>query len=134
MRGKLKLLTLALVMLSCSKEGTDPDYGINYSYGRHLSHDRIVLGGRLENPYKTENMTKALMSLYPTKADRLPVESTDLYVRFLPSDKQEYDRLEDMGIHLVDHPLDYEIAVEGDWYHDPEVPDDKVTWRYSIRQ
>ena len=132
MRGKLKLLTLALVMLSCSKEGTDPDYGINYSYGRHLSHDRIVLGGRLENPYKTENMTKALMSLYPTKADRLPVESTDLYVRFLPSDKQEYDRLEDMGIHLVDHPLDYEIAVEGDWYHDPEVPDDKVTWQYAV--
>ena len=112
MRGKFNLLLLALAMVSCSKEGEVPDYGINYSYGRHLGHDMIVLGERLENPYKTENVTKALQSLYPTKADRVQVEPTDYYVRFLPSSKEECDRLIEMGLELIDHPLDYEIAVE----------------------
>ena len=124
MRGKFNLLLLALAMVSCSKEGEVPDYGINYSYGRHLTHEKIVLGARLENPYKTENVTKALRSLYPTKADRVEVEATDFYVRFLPSSKEECDRLIEMGLELIDHPLDYEIEVEGDWYHDPQVPED----------
>ena len=92
----------------------------------------IVLGDRLENPYKTENITKALESLYPTKADRVDVRTTNLYVRFLPADDREYRRLEDMGIIMTDHPLDYAIAVEGDWYHDPEVPDEDVTWQYAV--
>ena len=132
MKGKLNLLFLALVMMSCSKEGEVPDYGINYSYGRHLEHDKIVLGDRLENPYKTVNVTKALQSLYPTKADRVEVEPTDFYVRFLPSSEEECERLIQMGLELIDHPLDYEITVEGDWYHDPGVPEDKVTWQYAV--
>lgn len=126
------MLILALILVSCSKEGEVPDYGINYSYGRHLGHDRIVLGDRLENPYKTVNVTKALQSLYPTKADRVEVKATDLYVRFLPSGKEQCDRLEQMGLELVDHPLDYEIAVDGDWYHDPQVPENDVTWQYAV--
>ena len=132
MKGKFSLLILTLVIMSCSKENEVPEYGINYSYGRHLGHDRIVLGSRLENPYKTVNVTKALQSLYPAKADRVEVEATDFYVRFLPSSKAECDRLEDMGLELIDHPLDYEIEVEGDWYHDPQVPEDKVTWQYAV--
>lgn len=126
------MLLLALVMVSCSKDNVNADFGIDYEYGRGLSHDKIVLGNRLENPYKTENITKALASLYPTKAGRVEVEPTDLYVRFLPADKEECDLLESMGLQLVDHPLDYAIAVEGDWYHDPEVPDGNVTWLYSV--
>lgn len=123
---------MALVMMSCSKDGNVPDYGIDYSYGRHLTHDKIVLGQRLENPYKTANVTKALQSLYPTKADRVEVSATDLYVRFLPSGKDQCDLLEEMGLELIDHPLDYDIAVEGDWYHDPQVPEDDVTWQYAV--
>lgn len=132
MKGTLNLLILALLIVSCSKEGKVPEHGINYSYGRNLEHERIVLGNRLENPYKTVNVTKALMSLYPTKADRVEVKATDLYVRFLPSSEQECDLLIGMGLELIDHPLDYEIAVEGDWYHDPEVPEGQVTWQYAV--
>ena len=132
MRSKVQLLFMALLMLSCSKETMSPDHGIDYSYGRDLTHDRIVLGDRLENPYKTQNITKALASLYPTKADRVEVKATDLYVRFLPADKQQYNLLESLGLELVDHPLDYDIAVEGDWYHDPEVPESNVTWQYAV--
>ena len=132
MRGEKIMLFLTLTLMSCGKEGITPEYGIDYEYGRNLSHDKIVLGGRLENPYKTENITKALNSLYPTKADRVEVKATDLYVRFLPADKSECDCLADLGLELVDHPLDYSIAVEGDWYHDPEVPDGNVTWQYAV--
>ena len=132
MRGKLKLALLTLALMSCSKEGLSPERGIDYSYGRNLSHDRIVLGDRLENPYKTENITKALEALYPTKADRVDVRTTNLYVRFLPADENQFHMLERMGLHLTDHPLDYAIKVDGDWYHDPSVPEGNVTWQYAV--
>ena len=128
----MKLALLALAMMSCSKEGHSPERGIDYQYGRQLSHDCIVLGERLENPYKTENITKALQSLYPTKADRVDVRTTNLYVRFLPRDEKEYLQLQRLGLHLTDHPLDYAIKVDGDWYHDPSVPQDDVTWQYAV--
>lgn len=132
MRGKFKLALMALMMMACSKEGPVTGRDLNYDYGRELSHGKIVLGERLENPYKTENITKALNSLYPTKADRVDVKTTDLYVRFLPSDMAECDSLISLGLRLTDHPLDYDILVEGDWYHDPEVPEDEVTWQYAV--
>ena len=132
MRGKIRLMLMALVVMSCSGNGMDPTDGVDYQYGRNLSHEKIVLGARLENPYKTENITKALHSLYPTKADRVDVRTTDLYVRFLPKNEDQLEFLEDMGLRLMDHPLDYEILEDGDWYHDPEVPDDKMTWQYAV--
>ncbi len=132
MRVNKLILLLTLAMVACQKDGMNPDNGIDYEYGRELSHGMIVLGDRLENPYKTENVTKALASLYPTKAGRVEVEPTDLYVRFLPADKEECEILEDLGLQLIDHPLDYEIAVDGDWYHDPQVPEGNVTWQYAV--
>lgn len=128
----MTLVLLALMLLSCGKE--EPHYGrdVNYEYGRDLMHGKIVLGDRLENPYKTENITRALQALYPTKADRVELKSTDLYVRFLPSDKDQYDLLVDLGLLLQDHPMDYDIVVDGDWYHDPDVPDGEVTWQYAV--
>ena len=132
MRGRFTVVLMILMMMSCSKEGTVPERGINYEYGQDLTHEMIVLGDRLENPYKTENITKALHSLYPTKADRVDVKTTNLYVRFLPEDDAEYDMLTAAGLQLVDHPLDYDILVDGDWYHDPEVPEGDVTWQYAV--
>ena len=132
MRGERIILFLALALASCQNDGMSPDRGIDYEYGKELPHGKIVLGNRLENPYKTENITKALASLYPTKAGRVEVQSTDLYVRFLPESQQECDELEALGLELVDHPLDYAIAVDGDWYHDPQVPEGNVTWQYAV--
>ncbi len=132
MRGRITIMLMALVMMSCSKNALFQESGIDYSYGRKLSHEMIVLGDRLENPYKTENIEKALKSLYPTKADRVDVKPTNIYVRFLPADEHEYDMLAAMGIELVDHPLDYDVLVEGDWYHDPSVPEGNMTWQYAV--
>ena len=132
MRGKIKLALMALVMMACSKEGPSPESDHNYDYTLGISHDEIVLGERLENPYKTDNITKALNSLYPTKADDIDVTTTDLYVRFLPASQEDYDALLSRGLRMFDHPLDYAIEVEGDWYHDPEIPQGQITWQYTV--
>ena len=132
MRGKIALVLMAVLAMSCSKEGFRTERGLDYSYGRNIPHDKIVLGSRLQNPYTTENMTKALHSLYSTRADRVDVKTTDLYVRFLPSDQSQYDQLRSLGLDLMDHPMDYDIVVEGDWYHDPDVPAEDVTWQYAV--
>lgn len=132
MRGKFTLMLLLLILTSCSKDWAGVEPNLDYTYGRQLTHGMIVLGDRLENPYTTQNMTKALNSLYPTKADRVDVKTTNLYVRFLPAEEAEYETLLSLGLNLTDHPLDYDIAVEGDWYHDPEIPDGKLTWQYAV--
>lgn len=125
-------MLLAFALMACTKNDPDQDRGIDYHYGRKLSHEKIVLGARLENPYKTENITRAFQALYPVKSDRLEIRTTDLYVRFLPKTEEEYELLQSLDMMMTDHPLDYEIVEEGDWYHDPEVPEGNVTWQYAV--
>ena len=63
MRGKFKLALMALVMMACSKEGLSDGSSQDFDYQFGNSQGKIVLGERLENPYKTENITKALHNL-----------------------------------------------------------------------
>lgn len=122
------LATAALC--SCTEKALVPDIkGADIS---SLSHEMIVLGEQLEDPYSVDNITKALNSLYPTKAGRVDVRPTDKYVRFLPEGQEQYDALVNEGYYLVDHPLDYRIVKDGDYYHDPEVPSDHITWQYAV--
>lgn len=126
----MRLKLLAFVLMSCSS----PDMELPSGH-QPVADDydgMIVLGDRLENPYKTENITKALESLYPVKSGKVKVASTNLYVRFLPADGREFDILLDSGIDLIDHPLDYQILKEGDWYHDPEIDEGQMTWQYAV--
>lgn len=121
---------LVSAMSACDASSIDTDD----SYGQEpeLEHGMMVLGRRLEDPYSVKNITKALQSLYPTKAGEINVSATDLYVRFLPGDQEEYDRLVEMGVEMLDHPLDYEIVREGDYYHDPDIPEGDITWQYAV--
>ncbi len=132
MRGTVTIMAAVILMVSCGKEGMRTDQRLNYEYGRNIPHGMIELGDRLENPYTTENITKALHSLYPTKADRIDVRPTNLYVRFLPESEAEFEKLKSMTTDLMDHPLDYDVRVEGDWYHDPEVETGNITWQYAV--
>ena len=123
---------LAAVLLAASCTGSLFETPGGYSGPSSVPHEMIVLGSRLDDPYTVENMTKALGSLYPTKSDRVVVEATHLYMRFLPADDGEFDELVDAGLELLDHPVDYEVIREGDYYHDPEIPEDQITWQYAV--
>lgn len=97
---------------------------------------KIVLGERKKNPYSVENMKKAFASLSQENGrlavDEGIVRTTHLYVRFLPSNWEQYDELlRDTSLTLYNIPLDYEILVPGSIYHDPSIPEDKPTWQYT---
>lgn len=126
-----KFLSVLLLAQACNGEQFSLVNVITDEDG-NVGHGMIVLGERLDDPYSVENMSLALSSVYGTKGDRVVLKPTDYYVRFLPKSREEYDRLEAMGIVMLDHPVDYEIVREGDWYHDPTVPDEEITWQYAV--
>lgn len=132
MKRFLLFFGAAVTFLSCERVDLGTGDSSAGRYGDDLSHDAIVLGRQLDDPYRTENVTRALAALYPTKADRVNVETTDYYVRFLPANQEEFDFLKSLGIELLDHPVDYEIVKEGDWYHDPSVEEENITWQYAV--
>ena len=131
MKNKILFLPfVAIALLSCSERDLGEKDAQTGPY--ELTHEMIVLGDRMEDPYSLENMNAALASVYPTKAGRVDLQATDIYVRFLPKDQEEYRMLLNSGLVLFDHPIDYQIIKDGDYYHDPELPEDKITWQYAV--
>lgn len=117
------------LMPSCSKSNLE---NLREEYDQYsVQHGEIVLGEQLDNPYTTENVKSAFAALYPTKS-RSDITTTDYYVRFLPKDSDELDRLKEMGVTMLDHPVDYSIVREGDYYHDPMLDEDSITWQYAV--
>lgn len=130
MKRFLLFLSVALFLGACDAGTVEGDRPVPPAPG--LEHGMIVLGEQLEDPYSVENISKALQSLYPTRAERIIPEPTDLYVRFLPAGREQLDRLQALGLTLLDHPMDFRIAREGDYYHDPLVPEGEITWQYAV--
>ena len=125
------LLLPVLLLAACGRESV-PEPTSSWVPDEGLYHGMIQLGEKLDDPYTVENMQAALTKVYPTKAERVDIKATDLYVRFLPEDDSQLQRLEDMGLYLMDHPMDYRIVREGDYYQDPEVGEDAITWQYAV--
>ena len=123
---------IGLLFISCEKQfekkiANPVDVTINRD-------GMMVLGKKLENPYSVENMQKAYQNLKKKKGDipDIVIEATHLYIRFLPNNHEEYDRLLwDSIIEIYDHPLDFEILQVGNFYHDPSLPVSSITWQYS---
>ena len=70
---------------------------------------------------------------FQKSAEQIEIKKTDLYVRFLPKDSLELNNIEkDATLVMFDYPLDYEIEHEGEYYHDPEIPEDQISWRYAV--
>jgi len=131
MKHCLSVFFLSAALLpSCSKDGFSSFDPVRVD-DSELLHGEIILGDQLDNPYSIENVKSALRRLYPTKAVG-DIVSTDYYVRFLPSDDAQLSELLQSGITLVDHPVDYTIVQDGDYYHDPSVSSDKITWQYAV--
>ena len=132
MRKRCKLLLIPLFVLgACKSEGL-PEEQPGRTPEPVLYHGMIELGEKLEDPYTVENMREALATVYPTKAGRSDITATDLYVRFLPEDDSQLQTLQERGVYLLDHPMDYRIVREGDYYQDPEVGEDAITWQYAV--
>ena len=132
MKRSAILFAPALLLAACQEEGINPENPWTDDVQETISHEMIELGEQLEDPYSIVNMTEALQTLYPTKAGRRVLSPTDLYVRFLPLNQGQYDHLEDLGVAMLDHPMDYKIVKEGDYYQDPEIPDGDITWQYAV--
>ncbi|MBR5208861.1 MAG: hypothetical protein IKV67_03300 [Paludibacteraceae bacterium] len=95
----------------------------------------IILGKKLNNPYSLKNMQAAYDSL--CRASGVATRSVDmlqpthLYVRFLPKDSADINRLDKEKLDLFCYPLDYDVEQWGDYYHDPSIPEDQPTWQYT---
>ena len=113
-----------LMLNACDRSGGLDDDSLLQN--EKVYHGMIELGEKLEDPYTVENMQEALTKLYPTKAGRIDIKATDLYVRFLPADDAQLKRLKALDLYLMDHPMDYRIVREGDYYQDPEVGEEAL--------
>ena len=134
MKWIIKIMLPALLLASCSKEGASPEGNapeVPEERQEQASHGMMMLGEKLDNPYSLANVKAAVASLYPS-SEVEDLAPTDYYVRFLPASGDEYARLEEAGVEMADHPLDREILQDGDYYHDPTVPEDGITWQYAV--
>lgn len=119
-------------MQACEKTEVNDPYISDETDTENISHEMIELGDKLEDPYSVGNITKALQALYPTKASRIEIKPTDIYARFLPENDDQMMALQEMGVEFLDHPMDYAIVKDGDYYHDPEIGEEEITWQYCV--
>ncbi len=139
----LGALLLVPVLLSSCKQNLDPvavepaENTVSKAGYRVAQDGKIVLGKKLENPYTVEVMTKAYALVAAKTGNKVsesksPVRTTHQYVRFLPKDWKQYDLLKrDTVLRLSDVPLDYEVEMHGNNYHDATVCDTCPTWQYT---
>ena len=143
-KNALKFLVLTLIgimIYSCQNENdftTQLEEPINLNEQDGLK--KTVLGKKLKNPYSVENMQKALNNIQQSKSlakskgtsANLEITTTHLYIRFKPVNEEELNLIErDTTLILFDHPMDYEISEEGDFYQDPEIPEELPTYQYT---
>lgn len=131
------VLLVALVSLaSCNEDkfNDDSDYHFMTKTSDSENGDMMILGQKYPNPYSVSNMWAAFSDLKNSGelSENINIRTTDLYVRFLPTDTAQYNRLnEDTNLVLFDYPLDYEIIEEGEYYHDPSIAEGEYTWLYT---
>ncbi|MEW5845029.1 MAG: hypothetical protein AB1777_02060 [Bacteroidota bacterium] len=125
---------LAAVFYGCEKE---PLHQEPNTPKEASAEGMIKLGKRLENPFTVENMQKAYNNLVKQGAVKsgLEISPTHQYIRFLPSDMEQFDQLElDTLNAMFDYPLDYEIEEGGTYYYDPELNPEvnPYSWQYVV--
>lgn len=132
-----------LLTTSCEKEALTPSVESpeteQPAVDSDLHEGMIQVGKQLKNPYSVENMRMALRKLMDEgmlksgSIEETAIETTHLYVRFLPANNEEMGIIcSDTSLVFYDHPLDYEIKPGGIYYHDPLVPDSLITYQYTV--
>jgi hypothetical protein len=134
---KFSLLTLVLIISifnACSKSPTSVQDSNNTQYS-----NVTVLGNKINDPYTTESMSKALNTLINEKMNSktlakrmaplsdkpITLRPNYLYVKFLPKGKMQDKVLKryDSTLVLFPYPLDYEFVQKGVEYIDPSIED-----------
>lgn len=127
------LLLSCITLLSCIEEPVQIDDKV---LNEELSGETSVLTRSsstgtyeiLPNPYALQVMQE-VYDIY-SETD-ITLEATDLYVKFMPKDSLELQRLiNDYDLELFDYPLDIELA-EGEVYANPDLPESDLMWVYT---
>jgi hypothetical protein len=133
-------ILIGMCTYSCQiKEDVRVETAVSENFNQKDDLQMMVLGEKLENPYTVENMQKAWQNVKKSKTvakrgmeEEIEITTTHLYIRFKPKNEEELTLLEkDTTLLLFDHPLDYEITEEGDFYQDPEIPEEQPTYQYT---
>ena len=130
----LTCLVLSMFLVSCSLEPEGIDRAIAVS---QPDEGMIQLGA--VNPeahiYTLPNMQTRLDSVLEARgiSARHLLTPTHYYYRFSPKNKEELDILhDDTTLTLFDYPMDRDVVVEGQRYHDPAVPPNQPTYQYTV--
>ena len=99
-----------------------------------IHEGEIQLGDKYESPLLLKNMQRAADTLSKRSGLRNAVilKPTHLYVRFLPKDSAEYEKIvADTILDVTPYPLDYDLT-EGTVYHDKSLPYNSYQWQYAV--
>lgn len=128
----------ALMFAACSEPIEEPLREIELSSDTVSAptKQQTILGKPIENPYSLDYMRKALDEYRKTTLSKAAlnyeIKANFLHVRFLPANPEQFEQLlADTTIELFNRPMLCEIEQEGDYYHDPSLPEDAITWQYT---
>jgi hypothetical protein len=124
-------MVASLTLFSCLNENDDPG---RKDSGVAVRGKLTVLGKQLENPFSVRKMEEARQRLLAEDSSfaSIDIQRTHYYVKFKPADYLQYDLLvNDTTIQFLDHPFDYEIIDQGDYYHEPGLADTIPTYQYA---
>lgn len=128
------IYSFCFLLCSCAKEEMKKNSNSPVEEQK-MSDGMMVLGEKINDPYAIYNMRSAYAHL-KSDGENTPIDEitpNKKYLRFLPKNEEELDLLKnDTSIILYDFPLDYEIDVQGTYYHDPELPETAITWQYCV--
>lgn len=134
----LVLLLVTLLVGSCKKPESAA-YERQYETTTKNDTKETTLGKKMANPFTIDVMRIAINNLLAKKNRTMvgaKIEAitnpTHKYIRFKPANDDDVIALDALGYELSDVPLDQEIEDLGDWYHDPSVPVNEITYLYTV--
>ena len=136
MKKTLRIFCLLICVLAfqrCKKEIINEPKIIPSSTS--IQEGMIELGEELEDPYSIMNIQKAYTRLKSIDSTvyEIDLKPNKKYIRFLPKTDEEFQLLkDDTTLILYDFPLNFEVLKMGDYYHDPSIPENEITWQYCV--
>lgn len=129
----LVFTALLLCCVSCSKSDELLQDSPKTGQAGNYSDDEIVLGKEINDPYRLENMQAAFKELKYSNPPINEIAPNHKYVRIKPANEEQLDLLQqDTNLLLWSYPLNYELLVNGTYYHDPSIPKDEITFQYCV--